>query len=182
MTIRFLLFIYMFVLGVLSINNPAFAAETTTEGKLKAAYLFNFLRFIEWPDIPDKKINLCVAGDKDSYHGALIALSTQSVNQNSIDLHFFNGNYEKQIKYLNECQLLFITDIKQKSEHEILEEISSLSILTVGENPQFMQHGGMINFVRSTNKIRFQVNMKAVKKTDIRISSKILRLADKVIE
>jgi uncharacterized protein DUF4154 len=173
----------MLMLTTMSLMSHAVAAETNSkEGKLKTAYLFNFLRFIEWPDDSNRTINLCVIGDKASYHNSLLSLETQSLNNNAINVDIYEDiNSEESIK-LEKCQLIFFTDLITKKENVIIKVIQSSPILTVGENSGFMKHGGMINFVQSNDKIRFEINMIAVKKTDIRVSSKILRLAERVIE
>jgi uncharacterized protein DUF4154 len=177
---QILLYFLIILLAPVSFSTQAIAVdETSKEGKLKAAYLFNFLRFVEWPDESDGAINLCVIGNKSSYHDALLALTTQSINRQAISVSISNNENTLE---LDNCQLIFITDLKQKSESKILESFNSSPILTVGENPDFINNGGMINFITSKDKIYFEINMTAVKQTDIRISSKILRLAKKVIE
>lgn len=176
----YLLFLLIPVMASLTLTSHALAVdETSIEGKLKAAYLFNFLRFAEWPESSNKSINICVIGNKKTYRNALLALTTKSINNRPISVNIYDD--ESNLK-IDKCQLVFITDLRKNTEDTFIKNIETLPILTVGENRNFINHGGMVNFVPAKDKIRFEINMVAVKETDIRISSKILRLAERVID
>ena len=75
------------------------------------------------------------------------------------------------------CQILFISDSEKNRLGEILDKIKALPVLTVGETDQFMERGGMINFVKKEGRVRLEINLDAAKQTPLTISSKVLALA-----
>ncbi len=117
------------------------------------AYLYNFLRFVEWPQSPDLGFKLCIGGDKEEYRQSLQALSTQTVREQRIDvtyIDFINGADIAQIK---QCNMIFITSLMRKHQDQIINNITGSKILTIGEDKNFIQKGGMINFVEQQDKI-----------------------------
>jgi len=150
------------------------------EGKIKAAYIYNFLRFIEWPDDTDPSGLICIIGSKQEYRRAFHFLTTQEFNNKNITLHEFNTNNE--IKLLETCQLVFVTSEASEEQKNIISSFKGGKFLTVGDSEDYTQSGGMISFVRTSSKIGFIVNLAAANESGIRISSKVLRLAEKVTE
>ena len=78
------------------------------------------------------------------------------------------------------CQVLFISDSEKNHLGEILDKIKALPVLTVGESDQFLEQGGMINFVKKEGKIRLEINLEAARRAKLEISSKLLGVADVV--
>jgi len=172
---------YVFVLTVsLILASPASSLEKDfPEAKIKVAYLFNFLRFIEWPEDIEINTNICVIGDKKEYRDALQSLSNQSLNNQAITIRIINDNDSPQL--LQNCQIIFITSVASHRQKMIFNILKGGNALTVGENKGFAMQGGMINFLQQDDKIRFEINLRAVNEAGLRITSKILRIAYRVI-
>jgi hypothetical protein len=155
----------------------AMAADTSSvEYRIKAAYIFNFAKFVSWPSAAfasaDAPIVIGIVG-KDPFGSEL----DQTIAGKTIERHLL------QVKRLNEtdpvdgCHILFISEPERKRLPEIFEKASQLSILTVGEMDDFTDIGGMIRFFKFENNIRFEVDLKPVEAAGLKISSKLLQVA-----
>jgi hypothetical protein len=152
--------------------SPKMQSQEIEEYQLKAAFLFNFTKFISWPHADaSSKLTVCVVSAKE-VAGALEAVTKgKSVDARQVvvqQLSFPAG--------LETCQLLFIGASGKKAE-EILVAARNLPIVTVGEDEKFLRRGGMINFVLEDGKLRFEINTDAANRAGINISSKLLSLA-----
>jgi len=141
---------------------------------VKAAFLFNFAKFVEWPAdafaAPDAGLVLCVAG----------ASGVDAAVQETVKGKLVNGR-PIEVKRVAEgevrgCHLLFIADGRDRAA-ALMEGARSSSVLTVGETPGFTQLGGVINFTTEDSKVRFEINEDAARKARLKISSKLLSLA-----
>jgi hypothetical protein len=139
---------------------------------LKAAFLFNFTKFISWPHADgSSKLTVCIMNSKEVAHAVEAVTKGKTVDGRQVivqQLSFPAG--------LETCQLLFIGNNGKKME-EILMEAKKLPIVTVGEDEKFLRRGGMINFVLEEGKLRFEINTDAANRAGINISSKLLSLA-----
>lgn len=167
------------VLLALPGSRPALAQEgAPSEYQVKAAFLYHFGQFVEWP-------TNAFAGDRaplvigvfggDPFHGDLERLvANQNINGHPIVV--------RQIKALPDlpgCQILFITAAAKNQEHDVLNAVSGKSVLTVGETEGFCEAGGMINFVIEDQQVHFDINNAAAKAVGLKISSKLLALAQR---
>lgn len=152
------------------------AQSVPTEHQIKAAFLFNFAKFVEWParsDVPaDAPIIVGVLGDNVFHDDLANALNGKNVNNHP--LHF--QQYDSLSDATN-CQILFISPSEQSHFAKIIRQLNNAAILTVSETDHFTEDGGMINFVIVEKKVRFQINNDAAKKAGLTISSKLLSLA-----
>ncbi|MDY6987911.1 MAG: YfiR family protein [Thermodesulfobacteriota bacterium] len=159
---------------------PAVQGEdkVPSEYVLKAAFLFNFAKFVEWPaealTDDQRVISLCVFGE-DPFGGALESIEGKTVKGRKV-----MTSRSKSLADLKECHILFISRSMEKDMAWILAELRDLSVLTVGDTENFTHRGGIINFVTVGNKLRFDINMKAARENGLKISSKLLKLANKV--
>jgi hypothetical protein len=159
----------------------AAATGAPLEYEVKAAFLFRFAQFVEWP--PDtfkgtsEPFTYCTIGE-DPFHGALErTLNGKTVGQRALRVEHLNGAGE-----IGECQVLFIGGADDKKQiKEALASAGTLPILTVGEADQFAKNGGAIGFCTEDSKIRFEVNLDAAGKAGLKISAKLLALAKTVL-
>lgn len=154
---------------------PAPVAET--EYSVKAAFLLNFTRFIQWPasafESPQSPIRLCILGD-DPFDGVL----DRVVEDESV------GGRRLEIVRLRKppgpkaCQMLFVS----AAEKDVRRTLSGLGpgILTVGESPAFLDDGGMIAFVLENRRVRFDIRQSAAVAAGLSISSRMLSVARSV--
>jgi YfiR/HmsC-like len=154
--------------------------SSPVEYQVKAAFLFHFAQFVEWPEQTFKDANdpltYCTIGN-DPFRGSLDA----ALNGKTIGARPFRVLHFKQPQEIQDCQVLFVGAEEKKFLPAILAGVNGHSVLTVGESEHFVQDGGMIGFCLEENKIRFEINLEAAQKAKIRISSRLLTLAKSVI-
>lgn len=151
-------------------------APPATEYQLKAAYLWNFAKFIDWPATAftndTSPFVMGVLGDNP--FGSDLELT---VRGKQINTHPITVKPRVTLAEARQCHILFVSTSETNRLAEIFQSLSGTSVLTVGETGQFTEKGGMINFVFEDKKIRFQINDDAAKSASLKISSKLLSLA-----
>lgn len=151
-------------------------AGTSVEYQVKAVFLYNFLQFVEWP--PDAfqnetaPINLCVFLH-DPFGGAL----DEILREKTIKNRQLVARRVREVRDLRMCQLVFAGDRDNKGLPDILKGLIGTSALLVGESEEFAERGGGIQFYMEANKVRFSVNVDAVQRARLMVSSKLLALA-----
>jgi hypothetical protein len=147
-----------------------------SEYQLKAAFLYNFAKFIDWPPetFPDDKSPFIIGILGDNPFGTDLerTVADKKINDRPIAIRPFRTAAEA-----TNCQILFISSSEKKRFSEIIQSLHGSAVLTVGEAGQFIESGGMVNFVQEASKIRFQINDDAAKAARLKISSKLLSLA-----
>jgi hypothetical protein len=146
---------------------------------VKAAFLFHFAQFVEWPEETFKDASsplaYCTIGD-DPFQGMLDA----SLRGKTLGTHPLRVQHFKHPQEIQGCQVLFIGAGEKKLLPAILAGLKENSILTVGETDNFVQEGGIIGFCLEESKIRFEINLESAQKAKLRISSRLLALAKSV--
>jgi hypothetical protein len=154
---------------VLVAGVPVHAQEVSLEYQLKAAYLFNFLKFVEWPpDGESGPFTLCVAGRNPFGDVLTETLRNETVNARALTTRVI-------VRPDSGCRVVFLPQGTAPTPY--LRAARGSPILTVGEAPGFIAQGGIINFVREEGTIRFQINAREAARAELRISSHLLRLA-----
>ena len=155
---------------------PGRAQNAPTEYQIKAAFLFNFAKFVDWPATPDASadspIVIGVLGDNVFHDDLQAAINGKKINNHPLQFHQFHSVLEA-----TNCQILFISPSEKNHFARVVGQLNNASILTVSETDHFIEAGGMINFVIIEKKVRFQINNDAAKKAGLTISSKLLSLA-----
>lgn len=165
------------LLAVLLVAGALRPQETSTvEYQVKAAFLYNFAKFIEWPPeaFPTEKspISFCIFGH-DPFGNALDeVLRGKSVNNRE-----FLVRRAREYAEPKTCQLVFVSGHEDRHLSEILNSVRGASALVVGESEKFAERGGTLQFFLENNKLRFAVNVDAAKRARLQISSKLLALA-----
>ena len=170
--------VYIVLIDVLVVScNWALSGEVdrASEYEVKAAFLLNFVRFIDWSDQTkgeaDNEIILGIAGE-DRFGEALNLISGKKVKGRVVVVNRFDDSDN-----LTACDILFISSSEKDRLSSIMATLKDLPILTVSEIEGFTQRGGIINFIIVANKIRFEINPDAAKQVGIHISSQLLQLA-----
>lgn len=151
-----------------------------SEYRSKANFLAAFPNFIEWPAeaFPSESapLVLCVFGNF-SFGTALTELTRgASIRGRKVEVRWQHKEQE-----LRSCQILFVSRSEEKRYGRILKTIQGASVLTVGETPNFLANGGVIEFVVEEAKLQFEVNLGAAQDARLRISSNMLALARHVV-
>lgn len=155
---------------------PSFArGETAPEYTVKAAFLYNFAKFVEWPADafagPASPIVFFVFGE-DPFRDALKSLKGKTANGRPIVVR-----YAANLGELERCHLLFVSASSMTLLPKILQATKGWSVLTVGDVDGFARDGGTINLVNEEQRIGIEVNMEAAQRARLQISSKLLGLA-----
>jgi hypothetical protein len=164
------------LLMILGAPGPsAFGAGVSREYEIKAAYLYNFINYIEWPDqsLPPVggTITIGVLGE-NPFGGALAPLNGKQTKGRTLAV--------KELATLDDlknCQIVFISSSEKARFAQILASLKDSKILTVSEIDGFAEQGGMINFISERNKVRFEINQDAARSKGLTISSDLLKLA-----
>ena len=147
-----------------------------TEYQVKAAFLFNFAKFVEWPPrafaSETAPLVIGILGD-NPFHEDL----AQTIRNKSIDSHPLELREVRSPTEFTNCHILFISTSEKERLPEILKALKGSSVLTVGETERFLETGGMVNFVLQGTKVRFQINNAAAAGAGLKISSKLMSLA-----
>ena len=158
------------VFALLFASASVSAQDVTLEYRVKAAYIYNFVRYVEYPPeaLGESPINICVAGRNpfgslldELVHGEDVAGRMLIVR---VILEPEPG-----------CHVIFIP--RGAAMPSYMRAVGIAPVLTVGETPEFAEAGGMITFVQDGRNVRFEINQEAAAKARLQISSRLLRLA-----
>lgn len=167
-------FIYVLLGLALIPQSRTLAAEETLEYQVKAAFLLNFTKFIDWPAAafaqPDSPVSICILGE-DPFGPAL----DQIVAGEVVNGRKVAAERIKRAPASRSCQVLFVA----KSEKGGAKLLSGLGpgVLTVGEGESFLREGGMIAFVLDNRRVRFEINQTVAENAGLKLSSKLLNVA-----
>jgi hypothetical protein len=146
------------------------------EYQVKAVYMVNFIKFIEWPagtlGNTNEPFPVCVLG-QDPFGPAL----DQSLAGERIDQHPLAAHRIQSARDAAGCRVVFISASSDSQIEDTLVSLEGESILTVSDTPRFVRRGGMIEFVREGNRVRFELNLAAAKMARLTVSSELLRVA-----
>lgn len=154
-------------------------ASAPSEYALKAAFLYHFAQFVEWPTnkFQDARSPIVIGVLGENPFGGELekTLAGKSINNRPITVK----EVQSAAEATNTCYLLFISASEKKRFPEILAVLHGASVMTVGDTEGFTDAGGIINFFREGAKIRFEINDAAAKSAGLKISPKLLGLASR---
>ncbi|MEQ1637122.1 MAG: YfiR family protein [Methylococcales bacterium] len=169
----------LLLVAALSICFGNALADSDQEYSVRAALAVNFARFTTWPEnslIPtNKNFTLCLVGNP------VLEDAFATLNGKNIGDRFLQVRYLTRFNHLNECQLLYISDLDNNKLLSLLNEIKALPILTLGEDDFFVTHGGMVSLQIVDGKVGMTINLNAAKRSNLSISARVLKLA-KIIQ
>jgi hypothetical protein len=149
------------------------------EYQVKAAFLYNFAKFVEWPadtfQSANEPIAICVLGP-DPFGQEL----ESAVKGKTIDGRRLVARRISDIRQAGGCRILFALSPERRHLSSIFAGIKEAGVLTVGEGEESSPNGAIINFMLESGKVRFEVHVDAAEREKVRLSSKLLSLARKV--
>ncbi len=156
------------------------AAQSATEYQVKAAFLFNFAKFVEWPadafPNADAPLQICVLGQDPFGRDFEQVIEDKAVNGHRLEVAHPDG-----VPQSRACQILFIASSEKQRVRGILRDLVGASVLTVGDTSGFATMGGVINFVLDENRVRFEINVKAAERSHLRLSARLLTVAKLIV-
>ena len=153
--------------------------EQFGEYQVKAAFLYNFGKFIEWPprSFQDDKAPLILGIlGKDPFGDSLDSFKGKKIGSREFLVKVF-----PKLETLEKCHILFIGASEKDQLSKVLKTIGGWNVLTVGDIPGFCQAGGILNFAIEEKKVRFEINPQAAQRHGLKVSSQLVKLA-KIIQ
>ena len=164
------------LLALVAVSPRCTTANSVSEYQVKAAFLLNFAKFIEWPPdaLPDiaSPITFCVFR-----HDPFGSDLENAVRGKTINSRELLTRRVKALPDLKACLLVFVSSQENKSLQEILNNLKGSGVLVVGESEEFAERGGGFEFYMEDNKVRFSANLDALQRARLTVSSKLLALA-----
>ncbi|MBX7136596.1 MAG: YfiR family protein [Oligoflexia bacterium] len=155
-----------------------YADSTSQEYKLKAAFIYNFIKFIDWPDgssdSNDRRVSVCIFGENPFADSLDQIVASGGVSGVSV-------SYYKKIDSGAKCHIAFVSGSEKGSIAADLAALQGRSIVTVSDIDNFVEMGGTIQLTLQEGKVRFYINEYSASRERINISSKLLTLAAKVV-
>jgi hypothetical protein len=155
---------------------PTPPAASPTEYEVKAAFLYNFARFVEWPATslrdPDSPFVIAILG-RDPF-GAIL---DETVAGKTVAGRPIEVRRVPRVDDARDAQIVFISPSERPNTAAILKALDRPGVLTVGDTDGFAQRGGAINFVLQARKVRFEINPAAAEQAGLKMSSQLLKLA-----
>jgi uncharacterized protein DUF4154 len=156
----------------------ASVAHAESEYDVKAAYLFKFTKFIEWPSaaFPDADAPFVIGViGRDPFEGGLDRLiEGNTTGARRLEVRHFNANDGNALR---ECQMIFVSASEQRRLGSILSALQGRPVLVVGESEGFASAGGMLGFALRENRVGIEVNSSAARQARLKISSQLLNIA-----
>jgi len=193
------LIILVLILFIAVITPEARAGSaTSSEYQIKAAFLYNFIKFIDWPreKVADhnEPIIVGVIG-KSPFGNAFVPIKDRRIKGRDVVIKQFetfdelkkSGEKDKselrrKIEEIRQCHLLFVCSSEKKDLKEIIDLVKDHYVLTVGEMTNFIESGGITNLLVEEKKVGFEINVTAAKRAGLKIRSQLLRLAKRVVD
>lgn len=151
------------------------AEGSELETKVKAAYIYNFTKFVDWPGdemtVAGEPIRICIIGN-DPIRTLLGELSNREAKGRPLKIVRV-----KDINALPSCNILYVSRSEQSQLPMILERLHGLPLLTVSDIPAFAQKGGIIGFINENNRIKVEINSRAARQAGLKISAKLLEIS-----
>lgn len=157
----------------------AFANDALSrEHGIKAAFLYNFAKFIEWPaeiETSQAPFVVCLLG-RPAFSAAMHTIEGKSVRGKMLVVKDISGEAAFQ-----DCQLMVFSDTYARQIEMYAPRTSSLAILTVADTPQFAGSGGAIGYYIEGDKVRFEINTEVTKNHGLSVSSRLLNVAGRIV-
>ncbi len=175
--------IFTYILSILCLflvlspapRTEAASPSSLTEEQVKAAYIYNFAKFVQWPETAflsaNEPLRICIVGSEALFK-AMEPLSNKTVQGRSLKI-----SKRSTLKTTPDCHILFIGRHYQGEPWQELKKNIFTPVLTIADFESFVTDGGIIEFVREGSKIRFAVNIAAARQAGLKLSSKLLKLA-----
>ena len=148
--------------------------QVNSESQLKAAFLVNFLKYVEWP-APRTTTNLCLFG-RDSLGPYLAAYEGKHIGGRELRIRKVSSPEQ-----IADCQQLFISETEEARFAVVMRWVDKQAILTISDAEAFTREGGAIALVRSEGRLQFDVNADALARAGLRANPQMLRLARQII-
>jgi len=139
------------------------------EYDVKAVFMANFFKFVEWP-APVREYRICIYGS-DPFGQSMRTVEGMKVRGKMLEVR-----RPASLSALGDCHALFISSSERRRIHTLLEAVRGMDILTVGDTEGYAQEGVMVNFYIEASKVKFEINLNSVRSSRLTVSSQLLKL------
>lgn len=171
---RYCVYLLILCLSFFISVSQAYAQDSALEFRVKAAFIYNFIAFTQWPNEIDQTIHLCIYG-RDPFGIEVDKLESKSVHGRNIKVKRIN-----EPRAVKDCQVVFFSTSAINEIARIVNGIQNQPTLTLADNPQGIAQGVIINMSLANEKVVFEINLGVARRSGLNLSSKLLRLAVKV--
>ena len=165
----------LWTLAGLFCGNLAAQPTAQTVDRIKAAYVFNFAKFVELPGSDDKLIRVCVLG-RDDLNGAMLSLNRRMAQGREIQVR-----KDVTLDQVKDCSMVFVGESDARLLPLLARQLGTSSVLLVSDARQAMDHGAHLSMVFNDDRVEFDVNLLNLQKSSIKASSQMLKLARVVV-
>ena len=167
---------WVVVVAGLAGGAPAEARAAPLEYQLKAGFLYNFAKFIEWPAPAFEKAQtpyrICVLGPDPFGEDLDVAVGEATLQGRRLVVQRLSD-----VKDAGGCHILFVSKADPRKLPALFQALANAPTLTVGEDEEFTRAGGCLRFFKLNNNIRFEINVQATERAHLKVSAKLLNLA-----
>ena len=171
--------IKLLLIALVFISLPATSDEVSRVYSIKAAFIYNFTKFVIWPQHDSnsdaESFNVCIIGD-DRLTAAANAIQGKSVQGKILQIKTITD-----VGRNGECEIIFLAISNTERLLQVLETIKGMHVLSVGDSNDFVDNGGIIGLFVENNRVRFDINSLAANDSGLKINSRLLELANRVI-
>ena len=167
----------MVVAAMVATTSPLRAQRGLDEDEVKAAFLFNFVKFVQWPPSNDRPADVIVIGvvGREPFGDVMDSVVRgKTVNGRELVVRRLSADQDPRTVHM-----LFIEASEARRSADVLKRAQSGGVLTVGETRQFLEEGGLVRFYVEANRLRFQIDAEGAQREGLKISSQLLSLAKK---
>jgi len=147
------------------------SANSMAEYRVKAAYIYNFAKYVDWPPAEAKEFHVCSAG-RDDLGGALSALDNRLAQGRAIQVR-----QNVSMDQLKGCQIIFVGERDSKLLTSVVRQMWGTPVLIVSDNPQAVETGAHITLASAEDRVEFDVNLATLQRSNLKASSQMLKLA-----
>ena len=157
--------------GLGSLFAPPLCAQLRDERAVKAAFVFNLTKYVEWPH-PNQELTIAFIGD--GAMGGMLQKMLDGKISESRPIHIVPSPSDEQLQH---CDILYIAQSSAKKIHAAVDKVRNKAVLTVGDSESFAINGGMVGLVRMHDQIDIRINLQATEEAHLKISSRVLDLS-----
>ena len=170
---RWLPAIASLLLSIFATAAEAATVSQPSQSDVEAAYLFDFGKFVRWPAGADQgPMSICVAAPPSFSAGVEKVVANENINGRTLDVRRISRTEDA-----SNCAILFIDATQREQADQLLQAVADKPTLTVSDIPDFLKRGGMIQFRLAAKRVRFSINLDAVNRARLVISSELLKVA-----
>ncbi len=159
------------VMVLAALSAQAQSANSMAEYRVKAAFIYNFAKYIDWPGVETKEFHVCSAG-RDDLGGALSALDRRSAQGREIQVR-----QNVAMDQLKDCQIIFVGEKDSKLLSSVVRQLWGAPVLIVSDNQQAVEAGAHIALASAEDRVEFDVNLATLQRANLKASSQMLKLA-----